>query len=374
MDRLTRLLWGASQKMQEKVGQGQLWLGRRIKVFDGTCVNLADTRANQARYPQSRDQKPGCGFPLMRIMGLFCLVSGALLGYVTGHYYQSELALVSGLFEFFQRGDLLVSDRHFGCYRILALGLHHHVDLICRLHASRKIRRPKKKKGQQVLDWTMSWTRPNAVPPGMTGKLWSKLSELLTVRLVSFEISSPGFRSSRITLVTTLLDQGKYPAELIAQLYGRRWRVELCFRELKTTLGMEFLPNQTPDMAERELLMHLLAYQSVRALMQQAALQGQVSLERISFKGSLDAALAFSFALTGAKNQQMRRALFALLLEILATDLVPDRPGRREPRAIKRRLKRFPRLNCHRKDFCDIPHENRVLARRKKARKNRGLN
>jgi hypothetical protein len=373
LERMADLLRYLGRTMRQRLGQGQLWCGRIIKVLDGTCLNLADTPANQKDYPQAPGQKRGCGFPIMRVMGCFCLASGALLGYTTGNYWQSELALIIHLFECLDPADVLVADRQFGCYRVLALGLSHHVDLVCRLHASRKAKFPKKPKGARSLDWQTSWKRPTKVPPGMEAKQWAALAANLTVRLVWFRVERRGFRTRQITLVTTLLDAEKYPVEALAELYSRRWRVELSFREIKTILGLEMLPNLSPTTAQRELIMRLMAYQLVRALMQQAALTAHVPLPRISFKGTLDAAIHFSYAMAQARSKKQRQELFAELLRVVAADLLPERPGRYEPRAVKRRLKAYPRLNCHRRKFREMAHRNRVLTRRAKARKNGGL-
>ena len=359
---LEQILRNVGQQLQQRVAQCCQWCGLRVKVLDGSTYNLPDTPENQRAFPQSLDQKPGCGFPLVRLVVLFCLASGALVSWAIGQYSQSELALLAPLWECLHAGEVLLADRHFGTYRVLALVLDRRAHAVCRLHASRKSGVPKRR---GPFDVQALWERPVEVGAGFTLKEWLGLPATLTVRLVRFQIVEKGFRPRWITLVTTLLDLQKYPAAELARLYRRRWQVELSLRQIKTALQMETLSTRTPAMAERELLMHLLAYQLIRGLMQEAALTAGVALERMSFVGAVDAARAFGEALLRARSQRQRRRLYAQLLDILASDPVPERPGRREPRALKRRPKRYPRLNCARARFCDPPRRLRRINRKK---------
>lgn len=155
-------------------------------------------------------------------------------------------------------------------------------------------------------------------------------------------------------------------------LYARRWRLELCLRDLKTTLGMEQLRGKTPDMAQKELLAYLVAHNLVRCVMAEAVATQRVELERVSFKGSLDALRQFSDAMSRAPNRKRRRQLWKDLLLTLARDLVPLRPNRTEPRAVKRRPKPFPLLNKPLRKFVEISHRSRYWKGR--PRNHRGLN
>jgi hypothetical protein len=132
-------------------------------------------------------------------------------------------------------------------------------------------------------------------------------------------------------LVTTLLDPHSDPAQDLIALYARRWSLELCFRDLKTTLGMKQLRCKFPEMVEKELLAFLVAHNLIRCVMAQAASVHQVPLERISFKGTLDSLRQYSNGIAQARNRKIRRQLWDDLLLNLARDQVPDRPGRREP-------------------------------------------
>jgi hypothetical protein len=159
--------------------------------------------------------------------------------------------------------------------------------------------------------------------------------------------------------VTTLLDAQSYPPKALGQLYYRRWTMELTLRNLKSTLQMEHLSCKTPANLEREIRMHFLVHNLVRRLMLESARRYHVPLERISFAGALAGVRRFGEALLQARSERQRRQLREELFRVLAADLVPDRPGRREPRAVKRRPKPYPRLMNHRRRWLEIPHQNR---------------
>jgi len=329
--------------LEQGVSEAQRWCGRVVKVLDATTLTANDTPANQKQFPQHPDQAPGCGFPLLRLVGLFCLASGALLGWNAGNYWQSEMALAAPLWDLLAPGEVLLADRYYGCYRVLALVRARGADAVCRLHASR---RADFRAGQPLgpLDRLVTWKRPKAVPAGLSLKEWLGFPATLTVRMVRVRVEEKGFRTRVVTLVTTLLDAQKYPPSALAALYRRRWQVELTFRQIKIGLGMEHLAVRTPAMIQRALAMHLLAYQLMRALVQEAAQTWDVPLERISFVGSVDAARHFGEALLRARTKRQRTALLVELLRVLAADAVPERPGRYEPRLLKRRPKRYGRL------------------------------
>jgi hypothetical protein len=160
-------------------------------------------------------------------------------------------------------------------------------------------------------------------------------------------------------LVTTLLDTVSCPATELGNLYRRRWLMELCLRNLKTSLGMEVLSAMNPETLDRELRLHLLVHNMVRRLMLETARQRGVALGQISFVGSIAAALEFSGAICSARSRKLRERIYEELLSVLADDAVPERPDRREPRALKRRPKPYQLLNCHRRDFQEIRHQNR---------------
>ena len=188
---------------------------------------------------------------------------------------------------------------------------------------------------------------------------WSSLPARITVRIIRFTATIRGFRGRRVTLVTTLLDPKLYPAEQIIALYVRRWAQELCFRDIKSTMGMECLRCKSPEMAQKELLAYLVAHNLVPCVMAEAVAHYQADLQRISFKGAVDALRQYSAAIAQARSQKLQCQLWADLLLNLARDAVPFRPNRHEPRAVKRRPKAYPLLNQPRRQFVEISHRSR---------------
>lgn len=230
--------------------------------------------------------------------------------------------------------------------------------MVARLHQARKVDfRKARRLGAK--DGLFTWTKGLNQSTILSPKQWRALPGEITVRILRFSAQVRGFRSRRLTLVTTLLDPKLYPAQEIIGLYARRWRLELCLRDLKSTMGLEQLRCKSPAMARKELLAYLIAHNLMRCLMAEAMSSHCVDLERVSFKGALDTLRQYSAALAQARHRKMRRQLWADLLRNLARDLVPLRPHRQEPRALKRRPKQFALLNRPRRSFKEIPHRNK---------------
>jgi hypothetical protein len=370
-ERFEQALSATAQAADRRAGPEGSLQGRPVKVADGSTTQLADTPRNQKRYPQSRAQKPGCGFPVLKFVVLFSLASGAVLNVALGSLRHHDLRLFRRLWEYLRPGDLFLADRAWGEYTSLAGLPRQGVDVVARLHARRKVDfRQARRLAKQ--DGLFTWGKGCNQSKILTAKQWRQLPAQITVRVIRFTATIRGFRSRRVTLVTTLLDPQRYPAAEIIALYARRWRLELCLRDLKTTMGMEQLRCKTPDMAEKELLAYLVAHNLIRCVMAEAAAQDGVDLERVSFKGTVDALRQYSAALAQARTRTLRRQLWEDLLLNLARDLVPHRPHRQEPRAVKRRPKPYPLLNRSRRRFVEISHRSRYWKGR--PRNYRGLN
>ena len=356
--RLEQALAATAQAADRRAGSGGQLNGRPVKVIDGSTTQLPDTPQNQKTYPQPGSQKPGCGFPVMKLAVLFSLASGALLNVILDSLHSHDLRLFRRLWECLKAGDIVLGDRAYGEYATLAALPRQQVDVVARLHQRRKVDfRKARRLGRH--DSLFIWNKGCQQSGLFTAKEWSRLPGQITVRIVRFTAAIRSFRARRITLVTTLLDPVAYPAEQLAALYARRWRLELCLRDLKTTMGMEALRCQSPEMAEKELLAYLVAHNLIRCVMAEVVARFPVDLPRVSFKGSLDALRQYSAAIAQARSQKLRQQLWEDLLLNLARDLVPLRPNRREPRAVKRRPKSYPLLNQPRRRFIEISHRSR---------------
>ena len=357
-ERLERILRATAATADRRAGSGGCLAGRAVKVVDGSSTQLPDTPENQQRYPQPARQQPGCGFPVLKFLLLFSLNSGSVLKVVMANLHHHDLRLLHQLQAELKVGDILLGDRAYGEYTTLASWPKLGVDVLARLHQKRKVdfrlaRRLAKNDG--LFLWRKGYQQSSV----LSVRQWARLPAQITVRIIRFTATIRGHRCRRITLVTTLLDPKLYPAEQLIALYARRWRLELCLRDLKTTLGMEQLRCQSPEMAEKELLTYLITHNLIRCLMAQAVARFQGELERISFKGTIDATRQYTAAVLQARSRAMREQLWEDLLLNLLRDRVPYRPNRAEPRALKRRPKQFPLLNKPRRRFKEIPHRGR---------------
>lgn len=260
-------------------------------------------------------------------------------------------------------GDVLLADRGFGGWPMLAQCSVRSLWAVFRLNSARKLDfRQGRRLGRH--DRLVTWQKPKVRSAYLSPAQWAQLPKELTLRLVRCHLPLRGFRTRQVVLVTTLLDSQRYPLAELGRLYRRRWEMELTLRNLKTTLQMDQLSCKTPANIARELRLHLLMHNLVRRLMLEAARQHRTALSRISFAGALSAARRYAEALLHSKSQRKRQALFAELIRVLANDQVPDRPGRREPRAMKRRPKPYPLLTKHRKVFKEIRHQSSYRADR----------
>jgi len=335
-----------------------------LKAIDGTCLNLPDTAANRQAYPQSTDQQPQCGFPLLRLVTVFSLETGALLERAYGPYTTSENALYQQLWPTFQKGDLIVGDRNFGYWAALASFKPRQVDGLFRLHASRN---KDFRQGDYLgpNDRLVTWAKPKNQPANLSLPQWEALPAALSVRLVRFRVPTSNSRSKKIVLVTTLTDPRVWSLKSLAALYARRWHIELFLDDIKTTLHMDMLSCLSPVMAHKELEMHLIAYNLIRSIMAEAACVCQVPLGRLSFKGTLDTAHQYSLVMAQLppSHRKKRHAIYANMLAVIALDPVPERPDRFEPRCLKRRPKRYPFMKRPRHELREA-HVDHLPARK----------
>jgi len=337
---LKGLAFSLGHSLEGAAGDEGLFCGRRVMVIDGTSMQLPDTASNQREYPQPNQQKPGCGFPVMYISVLMGLSSGAIIDAETSGGSGHERALFRTLWRSLEAGDVVLGDAGYGSYAEVAMLRERGVDAVFRqgrrkLDTSSGIRLGKN-------DWLIIWNRP-----AKTGS-WIDVAELperMVIRAIRFKHKIKGFRSKDVTIYTTLLDPGDYPKAELVKLYRRRWEMELRFRDIKTTMGLEMLKCKTPDGCRKELWMGLLAYNLIRAVMAHAALERKVRLSKISFAGAVQRLRAFA---SGSLVRDDPIGAYDLLIQHLVDDLLPYRPNRIEPRKRKRRPKNYGLLTLPR--------------------------
>lgn len=345
-------------------GQSRWWKERRVVVVDGTGVSMADTPANQESWPQPHSQKPGCGFPQGRICACFCLQTGALLSYRLGHRKNAELPLLRQQWGSFNSGDIFLGDKGFCSYYDVWKFQERGVDSVITLARRTPVEASSAIKVLGPNDLLIQWPKPvwnkNL---SYSHEEWQALPAHLTLRQIKVNIDTPGGRAKSFYLVTTLTDSACYSADELADLYRQRWDVELFFRDIKTTMGMDVLRCRTPALVRKEILMHFIAYNAIRLLIIEAANACQQAPRRISFKASIQALRQWEPQFNrSATDQREQRRLMGLLRDAIAATLVMERPGRHEPRCVKRRPKPFALLMAPRHQVIEIPHRGRYRA------------
>lgn len=346
---LAMLTRQTGQNMERSAEHSWRWLGRVVKVFDGSTVSMPDTPKNQAAYPQSKSQKPGVGFPLARIGVLFSLSTGAVLDLGIRKWagkFQSELAILRDMFSQFVPGDVLLADRYICSYMEIAVLLGKGVDFVGHMHAHRAVdfRRGKK---AGTLDHIMHWIKPQR-PKWMSIKEYLALPRVMLVREIRFQLVRKGYRNRKIVVATTLLDADAYPKAEIVNLYGLRWDAEINLRSLKTAMNMDVLRCRTPDMVRKEIWAHLLAYNLIRAVMAQAATLHAMHPRQISFTRAMRTMEAFRPIIAYA-NKAALPGIYKQMLKMIASHKVANRPNRLEPRQRKRRPKPYQLMTEPRK-------------------------
>jgi len=307
------------------------WHGRPIKLVDGTTVTMPDTEENQKTYPQQSGQKPGLGFPIARIVAVICLSSGVVVDAAMGKYKgkgSSEHTLFRQLLDSFERGDIVLADRYYSSYFLIALLKEKGVDIVFQQHATRIT---DFRKGQKIgaRDHIASWPKPKKRPLWMNEQQYKNFPDELQIREM---------KAGKKILITTLLSDKDASKKELSEFYKQRWHVELDLRNIKTTLGMESLSCKTPDMNEKEMWVYFLAYNLVRLVMAEAALYSQIMPRQLSFKHTLQIWLSWCIQFSPCVKN------IDILLVMIAQIRVGNRSGRIEPRAVKRRSKPYSLL------------------------------
>ncbi|MGF6633582.1 hypothetical protein OKW38_004023 [Paraburkholderia sp. MM5496-R1] len=319
------------RQLHEQAEPAWKWRGRPVKLVDGTGISMPDTPSNQARFPQSSAQAEGVGFPLAYLVAVICLASGAVLESAVGTYAgkgSGELTAFRMLQGTFRKGDVIVADALYCHYFLMASMIAAGVDVVMEQHGAR---RTDFRRGRSLgtRDHIVTWPKPRQRPDWMTHEQYQAFPDELMVR---------ESRLHHRVLVTTMLDARKTSKQDLSQLYARRWNVELDLRNIKTTMGMDVLHCQTAHMNEKEIWVHLLAYNVIRLLMAQAASHHATDPRTLSFKHTVQLWTEWlARGLTATHNQ-------SLLFNLITQSCVGSRPGRIEPRMRKRRPKSYPWL------------------------------
>jgi hypothetical protein len=338
---IRRLVEELADDCEDKLPGSWLWKDRHAHLIDGTTVSMPDGEDNQREYPQPNTQEPGLGFPIARLVVLFSLASAMVQGMAIGPYVGKETgepALLRELFDRLKPGNVVVADRYYCSYFMVALLKERDIDVVMRQH---QLRDTDFRRGQRLGsgDHVVTWLRPQR-PEWMDRETYERMPETLVMREVHVQVHQPGFRVESFVVVTTLTDAESYTKDDIAELYHQRWLVELDIRALKITLSIDVLRCRTPEMVRREIWIALLAYNLIRRSMLQAALasDSERSPRQLSFTAAMQKIAASLNTLTACTDTVLVM-LIDVHLKHIATHEIGNRPNRVEPRAVKRRPK-----------------------------------
>ncbi len=338
LDRVKSLAQQTGERLGAHTPHGWLWRGRQVKLVDGTTIVMPDTEDNQLHYPQHGNQAPGVGFPLARLVGVMSLSTGAVLNAAMAPHKgkgTGEHGIFRQIKGVFSEGDVMLADSYYCSYFLIADQQSRGVDVLFEQHGARQtdFRRGEKLGTRNHL---VNGQKP-ARPDWMSQEEYDGYPSELRVREV---------KVGKKVLVSTFLFPRKVSKKALGKLYLERWHVELDLRNLKTTLGMETLSCKTAAMCEKEMWVYFLAYNLIRLLMAEAALQANVLPRELSFKHTLQIWVSWSRHQFLSSAKENSAALFLLISQIR----VGKRPDRIEPRAVKRRPKPYPRLKKPRQE------------------------
>jgi len=334
---LRRLVGQTAKNLEQEADPSWLWHGMHAKLVDGFTFTMMDTPANQRPFPQAKTQAPGVGLPIARTCAILSLATAAIQDIAVGPYTgkkTGETALLRSLLDSLHEGDLVVFDRYFCSYMMLALLSMRGVQACTRLHQRR---RSDFRRGRRLGDYDhlVTWTRPQR-PAWMSEELYAQIPQTITLRELQFVVSRPGYRSKVITVITTLTDPVAYPKEEVATLFGYRWNVELDIRAIKQTLHLDHIQCKSPAMVLLQLWVTLLAYNLIRTLIATAAAMHGKQPRQLGFTLACQTVLA-SWMLLSTGACWNVRGLWEFALRRIAANEVANRPGRVEPRVLKRR-------------------------------------
>ena len=354
---LSRLTRESGFDLQEQAPKDWRWRDRPRKLLDGSTVSMPDTKKNQAEFPQPRSQKPGIGFPIARLVTIVSCETGAVLDLALGPYRgkgSGEHGLLRELMHNFLPGDIVLGDCYYCTFFLIASLIASGVDAVFPLHGARDCDfRTGERLGKK--DHLVTWIKPQK-PAWMDQETYDSFPKSINVREAEVTLDHKGHRSEKRVLVTTFIDPKATSKTDLRDLYGHRWLVEIDLKAIKSTMKMDVLRAKTPEMVCKEIWAHLLAYNLIRKIMAQAAIVHGKNPRKLSFSLALQVIESFRSANIFRED---KTKIYAEILKAIASKSVGNRPGRREPRAVKRRPKPFPRLQKPRWWF----HEDHSVAR-----------
>jgi len=335
-----------------KVPSSWKFNGRDVKVFDGTTLTLEDTKANNERYPKHSNKKQEVGFPQIRLLAIFSLITGGVIDYAleaTKGKGTGEITLLRSLLDCFNEGDIAVGDALFCNFFLTYDLMKRKVDIIVPGHI------------QRCYDFNLGtiigekdhiteWKKPRR-PKWMSKESYKEYPNKIQIR--EFKINGRVY-------VTTLLDASKYPKKELHSLYKRRWEVELHLRSIKTFMGMEKLSCKTPEMVQKEIGVHLLGYNIIREFLVDGCIKEDALPTNVSFKGTMQLLNQVTSRMNSLTNEE-KAVIYPQLHSLSVKNSVGKRPGRVEPRAIRKRISSFPNLKTNRKI-----EKDKLLEQRKK--------
>ena len=328
-----------ADELQEQADDQWLWKGRHAKLVDGFTFTMPDTPQNQAEYPSPKSQKKGVGLPIARATVILSLATACVIDMAIGRYsgkQTGETALLRELLGSFVSGDVAVMDRYYCSFMMIALLFGRNVDVCARMHQTRHV---DFRRGRRLgkYDHIIVWTKPQR-PEWMDQATYDAIPERLEMREIRYNVVQPGYRTKTITIATTLTDAEVYSKEDIAELYGFRWNSELDIRSIKQSLNLAHVRCKSPEMVRKELWTTILGYNLIRTTAAAAALLHDKQPRQISFTSTcqyvLSSWMLFSCDLIAA--DRVERYCRQMLSQIAECE-VANRPGRLEPRVLKRR-------------------------------------
>jgi DDE family transposase len=339
---ISNLVKDSAEKMEENIPNDWLWNSLHLKLVDGSTVSMPDTQENQSLYPQPDSQKKGVGFPIARIVVVISCVTGAVLDLAIGPYSgkeSGEHALLRQIIDVFKPGDVALGDAYYASFFLIAMLMKKGVNFIFPQHSARNSDfRQGKKLGKK--DHIVKWIKPKK-PEWMDQEIYDSFQNEVEIREVVIRSEKKGFRAKERIIVTNFFNPTEVSRNNLSKLYSYRWWIELDIRTIKQTMHMGILKGKTPEMVHKEIWAHLLAYNLIRKIMAEAAYEHNKKPRELSFTLAMNLIEAFREAGILEKNKEEN---YTALLKAIARRTIYSRPGRQEPRVVKRRPKAFPRM------------------------------